>query len=338
LYEAALELFHQIKEHGYAKIDEMLTSKQEENVHLDFKEKQNPTSATLSDDDKKNIRKAVSGFANVAGGVVIWGIRTGKNEFDYAENLAPITNHRGFMANMNSYIPQSALPINPGIQSYAIDDLSNTEKGFVVLFIPFSDRPVRTEGTGDKQFYKRVTDNFFPLSVYDIEEMYGRRQGAVLLPMLRFKKGGSSQNAMGIMFNSKVEFGIRNIGRGVAKFPFLTMENVLGMQKNRNGTSGNGPSDLHQSPANLSHYFGGSDLVIHPGMEFYGPAYDLAVQTTLQRFPNLGNGLRFSACFTFGCEGQLAKRAKIEMEEVDVIDLFTSPRSIQIASTEMAFP
>ena len=45
-----------------------------ERAHVDFKEKHDRRDSKLADDDKKNLAKAVSGFANTGGGVLIWGI------------------------------------------------------------------------------------------------------------------------------------------------------------------------------------------------------------------------------------------------------------------------
>jgi predicted HTH transcriptional regulator len=45
-----------------------------ERIHVDFKEKHDRRNPKLEDDDKKNLAKAVSGFANSGGSVLIWGI------------------------------------------------------------------------------------------------------------------------------------------------------------------------------------------------------------------------------------------------------------------------
>ena len=52
-------------------IDSFLRNGREEDLHLEFK--------TVSDnpfnkDDRKNFAKALSGFGNSAGGLVIWGV------------------------------------------------------------------------------------------------------------------------------------------------------------------------------------------------------------------------------------------------------------------------
>ncbi|MBW9235526.1 ATP-binding protein, partial [Leptospira santarosai] len=58
----------------------MIDEQQEENLFLDFKLKTDATSSNLSKDDKKNYAKALSGFSNTSGGIIIWGVDCRKNE------------------------------------------------------------------------------------------------------------------------------------------------------------------------------------------------------------------------------------------------------------------
>jgi predicted HTH transcriptional regulator len=50
-----------------------------ESLYVDFKEVANPTNPMKQNDDKENFAKALSGFANSNGGVLIWGVREEKN-------------------------------------------------------------------------------------------------------------------------------------------------------------------------------------------------------------------------------------------------------------------
>lgn len=52
----------------------IIDEQQEEYLFLDFKLKTDPRSPNLSKDDKKNYAKALSGFSNTSGGIIIWGI------------------------------------------------------------------------------------------------------------------------------------------------------------------------------------------------------------------------------------------------------------------------
>ncbi len=89
----AEEIFESIRIKGYEGINAYVTSPgMIEDSHLEFKEKSNPKNANLSDDDQTNYSKALSGFANSDGGVLIWGITCKKeNDMDMVSEKKPIT-------------------------------------------------------------------------------------------------------------------------------------------------------------------------------------------------------------------------------------------------------
>lgn len=72
-----------------------------ENYHIDYKEKQDRSKGILGEDDKKNLAKAVSGFANSGGGVLLWGIQD--------KNLSPkpINNVQSFVSALINLAPKS---------------------------------------------------------------------------------------------------------------------------------------------------------------------------------------------------------------------------------------
>ena len=61
-----------------ATLDGYLTHGQEENLHLEFK--RIAGSDFNARDDKRNFACAISGFSNVSGGIILWGIDAKKND------------------------------------------------------------------------------------------------------------------------------------------------------------------------------------------------------------------------------------------------------------------
>lgn len=59
-----------------------------ENLNLEFKQKQDSRNGDLGEKDKFNFSRALSGFANSGGGVLIWGIET-RNKDESAKRLKP---------------------------------------------------------------------------------------------------------------------------------------------------------------------------------------------------------------------------------------------------------
>ena len=68
------ETFDQL---DWATIASYVELKQEEHLHLDFKTLRN--AELTSGDDRRNIARSISGFANSSGGIIIWGIDARKN-------------------------------------------------------------------------------------------------------------------------------------------------------------------------------------------------------------------------------------------------------------------
>ena len=71
----AEDLFSRIKEHKESAIDELIRDRQSEELFLDFKRsRDNGAGSGLARDDRRNLAKAISGFGNSEGGIIIWGV------------------------------------------------------------------------------------------------------------------------------------------------------------------------------------------------------------------------------------------------------------------------
>ena len=71
----AEELFERIKTGGEEAIDELIANTVSEELYLDFKRSADEGSGTaLHSRDRENYGRAVSGFGNSEGGVIVWGL------------------------------------------------------------------------------------------------------------------------------------------------------------------------------------------------------------------------------------------------------------------------
>src|SRR4051794_39425438 len=96
-----MELFDQLKGGDETGLEELCTRKAEEGLHLEFKSKGDPSTTGLEKTDRKNWGKCLSGFSNADGGVVIWGIKTGKGaEREFADAPDPIKDPAIFAAHL----------------------------------------------------------------------------------------------------------------------------------------------------------------------------------------------------------------------------------------------
>ncbi len=98
----------------------------------------------MTDDDRKNLGKALSGFANSDGGIVIWGIGECKDNsedppVDKAKELKPIDKLSGFLSDLQNYTPQLTSPPVIGVIHEPIRESEGADTGYIISYIPASE-------------------------------------------------------------------------------------------------------------------------------------------------------------------------------------------------------
>ena len=150
-----------------------------EGQHHDFKEKHNRTNSQLAIDDQKNLAKAVSGFSNSGGGVLIWGLE------NRTLSPKPICDIQGFVSSLLQLAPQLTDPTVPGIEGDWLGaDNNNPNEGFGLIYIPESPLPPHRVLLNHKEiknyYYIRSGEDFVVASHIQLEDMFGRRPKPVL--------------------------------------------------------------------------------------------------------------------------------------------------------------
>jgi len=240
----------------YRFIDE----KQEENLSLEFKTIKN--GSKISKDDKKNYAKALSGFANSSGGIVVWGIYASKNELDIdcAIETNPIKDVRHFVSRLNELENDAVSPHVDGVRHKKIFLENSTDCGFAVTLVPESLSGPHMAKLGEYRYYKRSGDTFYKMEHFDIEDMFGRRKK----PKLQISSLVEKRKEI-----FKITLGIENIGRGSAKAPYLSFKIPEPFTLNQYGIDGNGHEILPRIYARGKNpwvsYGGNTQTVVHPG-------------------------------------------------------------------------
>ena len=77
----AEDIFQKLIYFGEDAIDEFILNRKTEELFLDFKQdvSDGKNFTTLHRDDRKNLAKAISGFGNSEGGVVLWGVECSRD-------------------------------------------------------------------------------------------------------------------------------------------------------------------------------------------------------------------------------------------------------------------
>lgn len=174
----AEDLFDRLERGGIAYLDELIETHKSEEAFLDFKRSQNNGQSThLDGDDTKNLTRALAGFANSDGGVVIWGVKTGGGSSsggaDTASGKAPLRDCRAFAAAIDNAVSGRTNPPVPGVRSIPLPE-SDGCTGFVATLIPASSiGPHQTVDT--KVYLARYGSSFQPVPHTVLAGMFGRR-------------------------------------------------------------------------------------------------------------------------------------------------------------------
>ena len=156
------------------KVMSLINDHQEEHLQLDFK---TINAAITSGDDKRQVARCISGFANSSGGIMIWGVVAKKNEdgVDCANSAAEIFNTALLVSRLNTLTGEVVSPSVDGVRHRALTKLGSSS-GFVATLIPESGAPPHMARVGDQRYYKRSGDSFYRMEHFDLQDMFGRRQ------------------------------------------------------------------------------------------------------------------------------------------------------------------
>lgn len=264
----------------YASVDaaailQFIADRQEEHLHLDFKQ----AAGTPTRDDRKNLAKAISGFANADGGIIVWGVKTERvsgETADHATGISRIEPLSHFLPKLNEITGDAVNPLVDGVLHKPVE-YGGPDGGFAVTLVPASDSGPHMAKLGEDRYYKRSGSRFAKMEHYEVQRMFGQGQRPVLRLNYRWGqhtvhvKGGPVLSAV-----PKVTLVLDNSGRGSARAPFVdvlypsedyTLTLATGM---RTGPSGSLVKPIQVTQSRYR-FIGFADFIIHPGV-----AYDLA--------------------------------------------------------------
>jgi hypothetical protein len=207
------ELFERIKSQGVSAIDEFIETRTSEELFLDFKRSSdNGSSSRLSQIDRNNLAKAISGFGNSEGGVIVWGVDCSADHdgADVAKSKVPIQNIHRFLGHLQGAVSGCTIPPHGKVEHYAIN--SGDDCGFVATLIPKSDYAPH-QMVGKLQYFIRAGSDFVPTPHQVLAGMFGKRPQPNVFNM--FTMNPAKHEAEKIIF----EYGIlvTNKGPGIAE-------------------------------------------------------------------------------------------------------------------------
>lgn len=279
------EYFDKIDIH---EIERFICEKQEENLSLEFKTVVHPNfNDKNKDDDKKNISKTLSGFANSNGGIIVWGIKAKENDKkqDVAFEKKPITELTKFLNTLNRLEGIAVTPTITGIKHKKIE--ISEDIGFIISYIPESNSAPHMANFAGKHYYKRSGDSFYQCEHFDIRDMFQRKKLALLDISLL---GIVRKPTIDIVTEYETTLCIRNDGSSFARAAVMKIEINYPYRFSTHGINGNGgvfDRSRTLESNQICTYLGGMDSIIHPELEYKIDTINITLPNKIQELPNL---------------------------------------------------
>jgi len=219
----AEDLFSRLRKNGQAEVKQLIADAQAENLWLDFKRSGNDGKGSkLHDSDWKNLAKALSGFANSDGGVILWGVDCSNDSVlgDVPTGTAPLENPARFVSWLENAISACTVPAVPGVESIPI--LETPTSGYAATLIPASPGAPHqcVRPTGSLHYYLRAGSNFMQVPHAVLAGMFGRRPQP---KVFQTYQGAAAIERIGQQMRLKLDVFIHfyNEGPAIARDAFM---------------------------------------------------------------------------------------------------------------------
>lgn len=175
----AKELFAQFVRGGEEAIDRFIAEQISEELFIDYKRSANDgNEAKLSQTDRENFARAVTGFGNSEGGVIVWGVdcRNDPERGDVPSSKFQLKNPKRFASYLEGAASGCTLPPHNGIKHHVIE-ANGIGEGFVVTYVAKSMFAPHQciVGKYKNRYYIRVGSNFELASHGLLAGMFGRQ-------------------------------------------------------------------------------------------------------------------------------------------------------------------
>lgn len=217
------EFFQRVKASGLEYFSQIKQEPTFESEILDFKRAAKGC-GPMQKEDKINLSKALSGFTNNGGGLLIWGVvcEKGEDSIDKVKDLQPITKLNKFLSDLEVHSAQLVDPWTEGLEHYPIRLSENSDDGYIITYVPRGEGPAaRATASGEHRYYYRTGNGFEILSHNMLMDRMNRKP----LPKLRLNAWIPNCSPAGpgeLLFT--IILGVENYGRGTAFFPAVRLE------------------------------------------------------------------------------------------------------------------
>lgn len=171
-----IKIVDDIKTRGFDALEDILARKESESLFVEFKTTEHidyNQVRTLFNRDKNNFAKAISGFGNSEGGIIVWGIEASGRYDDFATTIKPISGVENFKSLLETFISLLTIPAHIKVENFIIKRSDTDNDGVVISVIPKGgDSPY--QNVTDYKYYMRAGSSFVPVPHGVLQGMFGR--------------------------------------------------------------------------------------------------------------------------------------------------------------------
>jgi hypothetical protein len=173
----AEDIFKEIITLGEEALDQFIINRRTEELFLDFKRanSEGKGNNTLHKDDRKNLAKAISGFGNSEGGVIVWGVDCSRDMEigDVASAKVKVKNVRRFLSWLENAVSGCTVPPHKSVINRIISEDADGN-GFIATLMPKSNFAPHMSALNNV-YYIRSGSSTLPTPHSVLAGMFGRR-------------------------------------------------------------------------------------------------------------------------------------------------------------------
>lgn len=223
---AGQHLFERFKTERWSVVSEIVNDSVPESLHLEFKTKaRGGVPGKLHDDDKKNLAKTISAFANTEGGCIIFGISTptGGDEPYRATGPDPIAELGAFKAAVEAILKDVVNPSVLGVQLEPVEEVSGSDRGVLAIYVPQSLGLPHRANMGPAgvhgHYFQRSSSRSDIMPHAMLSALFGRPPEPRLQLKWTFSRGPAGRDASFVL-------DLVNGGRGAARQPAIRFQEL----------------------------------------------------------------------------------------------------------------
>jgi len=213
----AQDLFDRLVQGGEAEVLSFIAQSFTEELFLDYKRSADDGSGvTLHNRDRANLGRAISGFGNSEGGLIIWGVdcRNDPTRGDIPTGPIRIQDPTRFKSWLEQATSGLTIPPHDGVRHHTIP------QGFVLSFVP-SGMHAPYQTVGEQSYYMRAGSNFVRTPHAVLAGMFGRRPQPDIKSRY-FVQSVPTLVSSGVV-KTQISIVLHNYGRGIAENVFLNL-------------------------------------------------------------------------------------------------------------------